>query len=90
MAVNSWGTVATFGVAAEMTLEKYDQMLKPNMIKVRSIVVRGLIIFMGSTLRLSVCILWRSRIDSNHCNGIVYVEDIVCTGPLPVLAGRWE
>jgi len=53
VAVNSRGALWLVCVAAEMTLEKYDQMLKLNMIKVRSIVVRGLIIFMGSTLRLS-------------------------------------
>ena len=63
-------------------------MLKPNMIKVRSIVVRGLIIFMGSTLRLSDQHLAKS--DSNHYNGIVYVEDIGCNGQLTVVAGRWE
>ena len=40
-----------------MKLEKYDQMLKPNMIKVRSNVVRSLIIFMGSTMKLSNMLL---------------------------------
>ena len=56
--------------------------------KLRSIVVRGLIIFMGSTLRLSDYNL--AKLNSNYFNGIVYVQDIGCNGQLPVLDGRWE
>ena len=64
------------------------------MIKVRSIVVRGLIIFMSSTIffceeRLLFLNLAKLS-DSNHCNGIVYVEDIDCNGQLTVVTGRWE
>jgi hypothetical protein len=56
---------------AEISTRKTDQkfeilisMLKPNMIKVRSNVVRNLIICMGSTMKLSNMLL--ARLNSNR------------------------
>ena len=62
-------------------------MLKPNMIKVRSNVVRSLIILMGSTMKLSN-ILWVEF--KSLVTGLFTVNDIGCNGLLTALADRWE
>ena len=35
-----------------------------------------------------ISILNLAKLDSNHCNGIVYVEDIGCNDQLTVATGR--
>ena len=62
-----------------MKLEKYDQMLKPNMIKVRSNVVRSLIIFMGSTMKLSWLTFGEVEFKS-LVTELFTVKDIGCNG----------